>query len=136
MVVAVGFEGSANKLGVGIIRHENGNVDILANVRDTYITPPGQGFLPRETAEHHRECILRVLQQALKDANMTAKDIDVICFTKGGWFFMSVSSGHWLKFALFRTWYGSAPYLCGSCGAHVIFAVEQAIGRCQSLHWS
>jgi N6-L-threonylcarbamoyladenine synthase len=83
MVVAVGFEGSANKLGVGIIRHDNGTVDILANVRDTYITPPGQGFLPRETAEHHRECILRVLQQALKDANMTPKDIDVICFTKG-----------------------------------------------------
>ncbi|SAM01423.1 hypothetical protein [Absidia glauca] len=83
MVVAIGFEGSANKLGVGIIRHDNGTVDILANVRDTYITPPGQGFLPRETAEHHRECILRVLQQALKDANMTPKDIDVICFTKG-----------------------------------------------------
>ncbi|KAI8093307.1 Gcp-like domain-containing protein [Halteromyces radiatus] len=83
MVVALGFEGSANKLGVGIIRHDNDNVDILANVRDTYITPPGQGFLPRETAEHHRECILRVLQQALKDANMTPADIDVICFTKG-----------------------------------------------------
>ncbi|KAI8338444.1 Gcp-like domain-containing protein [Chlamydoabsidia padenii] len=83
MVVAIGFEGSANKLGVGIIRHDGGKVDILANVRDTYITPPGQGFLPRETAEHHRECILRVLQQALKDANMTPKDIDVICYTKG-----------------------------------------------------
>ncbi|ORZ13179.1 Gcp-like domain-containing protein [Absidia repens] len=83
MVVALGFEGSANKLGVGIIRHDNDTVDILANVRDTYITPPGQGFLPRETAEHHRECILRVLQQALKDANMTPKDIDVICYTKG-----------------------------------------------------
>lgn len=83
MVVAIGFEGSANKLGIGIIRHENGKVDVLANVRDTYITPPGQGFLPRETAEHHRDCILHVLHKALNDANMTSKDIDVICFTKG-----------------------------------------------------
>ncbi|CAO3609701.1 unnamed protein product [Cunninghamella echinulata] len=83
MVVAIGFEGSANKLGIGIIRHENGKVDVLANVRDTYITPPGQGFLPRETAEHHRDCILHVLHKALNNANMTPKDIDVICFTKG-----------------------------------------------------
>ncbi|ORX49129.1 peptidase M22, glycoprotease [Hesseltinella vesiculosa] len=83
MVVAIGFEGSANKLGVGIIRHEGDQVDILANVRDTYITPPGEGFLPRETAEHHRACILTVLKQAMADANMTPQDIDVICFTKG-----------------------------------------------------
>lgn len=39
MVIAIGFEGSANKIGVGIIR----DGEILANVRRTYITPPGQG---------------------------------------------------------------------------------------------
>ncbi|KAL9550469.1 putative tRNA threonylcarbamoyladenosine biosynthesis protein kae1 [Mucor bainieri] len=83
MVVAIGFEGSANKLGVGIIRHEGEQVDILANVRDTYITPPGQGFLPRDTAQHHRDCILRVTKEALKEANLRPQDIDVICYTKG-----------------------------------------------------
>ncbi|KAG0170386.1 putative tRNA threonylcarbamoyladenosine biosynthesis protein kae1 [Apophysomyces sp. BC1034] len=83
MVVAIGFEGSANKLGIGIIRHENGQVDILANIRDTYITPPGQGFLPRDTAQHHRECVLNVLKQAMDEAKMTPSDVDVICFTKG-----------------------------------------------------
>lgn len=83
MVVAIGFEGSANKLGVGIIRHENDKVDILANVRDTFITPPGEGFSPRDTAQHHRDCILVVTKQALKTANMTPNDIDVICYTKG-----------------------------------------------------
>lgn len=83
MVIAIGFEGSANKLGVGIIRHENGQVDILANVRDTFITPPGEGFSPRDTAVHHRECVLRVTREALKDASLTPKDIDVICYTKG-----------------------------------------------------
>lgn len=83
MVVAIGFEGSANKLGVGIIRHENDQVDILANVRDTFITPPGEGFAPRDTAQHHRDCVLEVTKQALKDANLTPEDIDVVCYTKG-----------------------------------------------------
>jgi len=37
-IVALGLEGSANKIGVGIVR----DGAILANVRHTYITPPGQ----------------------------------------------------------------------------------------------
>lgn len=39
MVVSIGFEGSANKIGVGITK----DGQILANVRKTYITPPGKG---------------------------------------------------------------------------------------------
>jgi len=39
MVVAIGLEGSANKLGIGIIR----DGQVLSNPRRTYITPPGQG---------------------------------------------------------------------------------------------
>jgi N6-L-threonylcarbamoyladenine synthase len=50
MVIAIGFEGSANKIGVGIIK----DGVVLANVRKTFVTPPGSGFLPKETAEHHR----------------------------------------------------------------------------------
>lgn len=79
MVVAIGFESSANKLGVGIIRDQK----VLSNVRHTYITPPGEGFMPRETAQHHRKYVLEVLQQALSDAEITLKDVDVVCYTKG-----------------------------------------------------
>ncbi|KAF7407380.1 hypothetical protein HZH66_001917 [Vespula vulgaris] len=79
MVIAIGFEGSANKLGIGIIRDD----EVLSNVRRTYITPPGEGFLPRETAEHHRKCILEVLKEALNNAKISMKEIDVICYTKG-----------------------------------------------------
>lgn len=46
----LGIEGSANKIGVGIV---NDMGEILANPRETYITPPGTGFVPKETAEHH-----------------------------------------------------------------------------------
>ena len=41
------------------------------------------GFLPRETAQHHRGCILSLIQEALKESNIKVDDIDVICFTKG-----------------------------------------------------
>ena len=110
MVVAIGFEGSANKLGIGIIRdgevknktydYKNGRTlprltcelncilsclvsQVLSNPRHTYITPPGEGFLPRDTAQHHRAWALNILAQALKEANLKPNDIDVVCYTKG-----------------------------------------------------
>lgn len=79
MVIAIGFEGSANKLGIGIIK----DGVVLSNPRHTYIAPPGQGFLPRDTAKHHQEHALDVLDQALKEAKVEPNDIDCICYTKG-----------------------------------------------------
>ncbi|KAI0757155.1 peptidase M22 glycoprotease [Daedaleopsis nitida] len=82
--IALGLEGSANKLGAGIIKHSpDGSTDVLSNVRHTYITPPGEGFLPRDTAQHHREWALTVINDALAKAKVSLHDIDCICFTKG-----------------------------------------------------
>lgn len=78
-MIALGLEGSANKLGVGILKDN----EILANIRDTYITPPGTGFLPSDTAKHHRDVIVRLIKEALKTAGISWKDIDCICYTKG-----------------------------------------------------
>lgn len=41
------------------------------------------GFLPKNTAQHHREHALEVLQKALDEAKISPKDIDVVCYTKG-----------------------------------------------------
>lgn len=79
MVISIGFEGSANKLGIGIIK----DGEMLSNCRRTYITPPGERFLPKETAMHHREHILQVLKEALQEAKVKTGDIDVVCYTKG-----------------------------------------------------
>jgi N6-L-threonylcarbamoyladenine synthase len=54
MPTIMGLEGSANKIGIGIIREG----EVLSNPRRTYCPPPGQGFLPRETAVHHQKVIL------------------------------------------------------------------------------
>lgn len=82
--LALGLEGSANKLGAGVIRHaEGGTTSVLSNVRHTYITPPGEGFQPRDTALHHREWALKVIHDSLAQARVSIHDVDCICFTKG-----------------------------------------------------
>lgn len=91
-LLCLGIEGSANKLGCGVIAHEPSfpgsskratKVVVLSNVRHTYITPPGEGFLPSDTARHHREWIMRVLSEAVKKAGVRMEDLDCIAFTKG-----------------------------------------------------
>lgn len=79
-IIALGIEGSANKIAIGIV-NEGGT--ILANERQTYITPAGTGFLPRATADHHCREIIALIQQALAEAKVTLHDIHVICYTKG-----------------------------------------------------
>ncbi|KAK7789581.1 hypothetical protein R5R35_009949 [Gryllus longicercus] len=79
MVIAIGLEGSANKVGVGIRR----DGEVLANCRQTYISPPGEGFLPRETAQHHREKIIGLVREALTVSGISPDNIDVVCYTKG-----------------------------------------------------
>lgn len=107
-MIALGLEGSANKLGVGIIYHHTPSstttctsnhdipslksslrhdappeIKILANLRHTYNAPPGQGFLPKETAQHHRAWVVRLVKQTLRQTKLRIEDIDVICYTKG-----------------------------------------------------
>lgn len=84
--LALGLEGSANKLGVGLIRHHRGTgtpAEVLANIRDTYVTPPGEGFLPRDTARHHRNWVVRLIKQALDEAGVVPSELDCVCFTQG-----------------------------------------------------
>lgn len=69
-MIALGIEGSANKIGIGIVKEDG---TILANPKTTFITPPGTGFLPNETAVHHRQKILDMVDEALKEAKLTLK---------------------------------------------------------------
>ena len=77
----LGIEGSANKLGIGIV-DSTGN--ILSNVRRTYITPPGTGFLPKETGIHHRENIIELIKEAIKESGLKSiSEISIFAYTKG-----------------------------------------------------
>ena len=85
IMIALGLEGSANKLGVGLILHPSsgGAAHILSNIRHTFISPPGEGFLPKDTAKHHRSWIIKLVKQAMKEAGLRVEDIHCICYTKG-----------------------------------------------------
>lgn len=76
----LGIEGSANKISVGIVTPDG---KILANPRRTFVTPPGTGFIPKETAEHHRAQIFTLLEEALTEANIKITEVDLIAYTKG-----------------------------------------------------
>jgi hypothetical protein len=84
-MIAIGLEGSANKIGIGIVSHPSPNKPplILANLRHTYNAPPGEGFLPKDTALHHRSWVVRLIKQAVRQAGVKIEDIDCICYTKG-----------------------------------------------------
>ena len=72
------------KLGTEIIQHEiYGSSTVLSNIQCTYITPPGEGFLPRDTAAHHRQWALKVIEDAIAKCGITVHDLDCICYTKG-----------------------------------------------------
>ena len=84
-LLALGIEGSANKVGVGLIRYvpATGAYDILANPRETYVTPPGTGFRPRETARHHQRHVVPLVQKCLREAGVAPSEIGCVCYTRG-----------------------------------------------------
>ncbi|KAI5461135.1 glycoprotease family-domain-containing protein [Mariannaea sp. PMI_226] len=82
--IALGCEGSANKLGIGVILHtKDGGATILSNLRHTFVSPPGTGFLPKDTAAHHRSHFAGLARNALAEARISPRDVDCVCYTKG-----------------------------------------------------
>ncbi|KAI0969756.1 glycoprotease [Xylaria arbuscula] len=84
-LISLGCEGSANKLGIGIIAHDpkTGKSTILANIRHTFNSPPGTGFLPKDTAKHHRSFFVELARSALRAARVSPAQLSCICYTKG-----------------------------------------------------
>lgn len=83
-LLALGIEGSANKLGIGIIEHlPGGQINVLSNLRKTYVTPPGHGFQPGDTSKHHHDHIVQLVQRSLQQAGLELSELDCICYTKG-----------------------------------------------------
>ncbi|KAI5862866.1 O-sialoglycoprotein endopeptidase [Durotheca rogersii] len=86
-LLALGCEGSANKLGIGVVSHDpaTGRTEVLSNVRHTFVSPPGTGFLPKDTARHHRAHFAALARRALADAGVDrpAEQLSCVCYTRG-----------------------------------------------------
>lgn len=43
----------------------------MGKIFNSYITPPGEGFQPRDTAHHHQREFVGLTKQALEEAGTT-----------------------------------------------------------------
>jgi len=78
-MICLGIESTAHTFGVGII--DNRGV-ILANVKDSYTTKKG-GIIPADAADHHVNTSDTIIEDALKKAKLSIKDIGLISFSQG-----------------------------------------------------
>lgn len=78
-MICLGIESTAHTFGIGIVDDKG---KILANVKDSFTTDKG-GMIPNEVAKHHREVKETVLKDALKKANLSLKDINLISYSHG-----------------------------------------------------
>ncbi|KAJ6837161.1 putative tRNA N6-adenosine threonylcarbamoyltransferase [Iris pallida] len=114
-LIALGIEGSANKIGVGIVTLSG---DILSNPRHTYITPPGHGFLPRETAHHHLHHLLPLVKSSLSSAGLSPSSLDCLCYTRGPGMGAPLQVGALAARVLSRLW--DKPLVAvNHCVAHI-----------------
>ena len=79
LLICLGVESTADNLGVGIVTSEG---KILANEVMIHVPSTG-GIHPREAARHHSENIGKLIQQALKRANLAPSEISFISFAQG-----------------------------------------------------
>ncbi|KAH7649478.1 endopeptidase [Cryptosporidium bovis] len=114
-IVSLGIESSANKVGVGIVTSEG---KILANVKRTFVGKPGFGFLPKETADFHRNNILELVKEALIESGIDKSSICIISFTQGPGMGAPLSVGALVARVLSRLW--NKPLIgVNHCVAHI-----------------
>ncbi len=75
----LGIESTAHTFGCGIIDDKG---RIYANVTDAYKTEKG-GIHPSEAKQHHENVKNKVVEDALKNANLKLEDINLISFSQG-----------------------------------------------------
>ncbi len=78
MTIVLGIESTAHTFGIGIVK----NGKIIANAKDMYTTDTG-GIIPMESARHHLNKKNEVYFEALNEAGIGEKDIDIIAFSQG-----------------------------------------------------
>jgi N6-L-threonylcarbamoyladenine synthase/protein kinase Bud32 len=82
-MLALGVEGTAHTLGVGIVRREaDGRCAILSSEADM-LRPEAGGIHPREAANHHAAVGPDVLAAALEKAGVRPDQLDLVAFSQG-----------------------------------------------------
>lgn len=102
-IITLGIESSCDETSVSVVK--NGR-EVLSNVINSQISIHKRfgGVVPEIASRNHVEAISEVTKEALKQANIEFKDIDVVACTYGpglvGALLVGVSYGKALSFAL------------------------------------
>src|SRR3989344_6520520 len=75
----LGIESTAHTFGIGIVTDKG---KILANAKDSYSSADA-GMIPDKVAEHHQQVKAKVLDLALKEADIGLNEIDYIAYSAG-----------------------------------------------------
>ncbi|MAG47344.1 UGMP family protein [archaeon] len=92
-LICLGIEATAHTFGASIVL---GSGKILSDVKETYTNEKG-GIIPMEAANHHAKIGLKIIEQAIKDANIKEENIDIISFSASPGLAPSLIQG--MKFA-------------------------------------
>lgn len=118
-VLVLGIESSCDETSVAVVR--NGR-EVLSNVINSQIKIHEEfgGVVPEIASRNHVENINMVVKEALKKANVTLDDINLISCTKGpglvGALLVGVSYAKGLSFSLNKPLLRSKPYRRTYCG--------------------
>ncbi|MFT4311775.1 MAG: bifunctional N(6)-L-threonylcarbamoyladenine synthase/serine/threonine protein kinase [Candidatus Woesearchaeota archaeon] len=85
-MICLGIESTAHTFGVAVIDGKK----IKSNCKKAFVTQDG-GMIPVQVAEHHVQICDTILQDALKQANVTIDQVDIISFSQ------SPGIGHMLR---------------------------------------
>ena len=76
----LGIESTAHTFGASVVDDKG---KIYSNAQDVYKSAAGSGIHPREAAEHHSEVAAGVLSSALRDAHVSAGQLDGVAVALG-----------------------------------------------------
>lgn len=79
-LICLGIESTAHTFGASLASSDG---KIIVDENSRYEIPPRKGIHPREAAQHHCEVAPIVLNQTLKQSEISMNDIDVIAFSAG-----------------------------------------------------
>ncbi|HET8719935.1 MAG TPA: KEOPS complex N(6)-L-threonylcarbamoyladenine synthase Kae1 [Candidatus Nitrosotenuis sp.] len=82
-MICLGIESTAHTFSCALVEKRGKKGRIISDVRKIYRPPDGQGIHPREASRHHMEHSSEVLQECIKKANLTVKDVDIISYAAG-----------------------------------------------------
>ncbi len=81
-MICLGIEGTAHSIGVGIVRNNNGNCEVLSNLIKAY-RPKKGGIHPREAANHHAANIADLIKESVNKSQIGFSDVDLVSFSCG-----------------------------------------------------